>query len=462
MTKYKIYIISLFISTLFIGCEDKSDLTAPTTPDTGTASFAKFVSIGNSLTAGYQSSALYESAQKYSYGKMIAEQIGADYEQPLISDPGIGGRIDAASVSPFSTTSQPSSGLPINANLAASYNNMGIPGALLPDMLLATSSQTALDPTNVFFDLILRGQGTVLEQARAAQPTFATLWIGNNDILGYATSGGIIPHTPTATFAVLYDQLCGALALDGIPVVLANIPNVRAIPYFTTVAPSVGLAIQAAQAANPAVVGLVYQMTESPFIGVASVESLLSNATLLTLRSSTAAAFIGDTQGLYYSATGTDVPPGVNTAFPFGLTPENPFPNGFVVDTAEQTIIENVTSAFNSTISSVAVKYGFHLVDVNSFFNEVKTNGIVADGVTFTTDFVTGGLFSLDGVHPTSQGYAIIANKFIEVINTEYSADIPFVNVSTIPGSLSLGKKIDYNKLGLPIFESGTFDTIFY
>jgi hypothetical protein len=80
----------------------------------------------------------------------------------------------------------------------------------------------------------------------------------------------------------------------------------------------------------------------------------------------------------------------------------------------------------------------------------------------FTTEFVFGGLFSLDGVHPSSQGYAIVANEFIEVINEKFSAEIPLVNVASVPGSLELNKRVEFNKLGLPIFAEGTFDSIFY
>ncbi|MCK7523016.1 MAG: hypothetical protein MZV64_37725 [Ignavibacteriales bacterium] len=65
-----------------------------------------------------------------------------------------------------------------------------------------------------FIDLVLRGQGTQFAQAKALQPNFITLWIGNNDILGYATSGGVKPAAPTDanTFAFLYSQLADSLA----------------------------------------------------------------------------------------------------------------------------------------------------------------------------------------------------------------------------------------------------------
>jgi hypothetical protein len=49
-------------------------------------------------------------------------------------------------------------------------------------------------------------------------------------------------------------------------------------------------------------------------------------------------------------------------------------------------------------------------------------------------EFVTGGLFSLDGVHLTGQGYAIIANEFIHAINDTYGASVPTVSVTEYPG----------------------------
>ena len=79
--------------------------------------------------------------------------------------------------------------------------------------------------------------------------------------------------------------------------------------------------------------------------------------------------------------------------------------------------------------------------------------------IAFTTTFVTGGLFSLDGVHPTSRGQGIIANEFIKVINTKWGTSIPLVNVSQIPGSLILAKM---GPMGLPIFEKGTLDNLLF
>ena len=96
------------------------------------------------------------------------------------------------------------------------------------------------------------------------------------------------------------------------------------------------------------------------------------------------------------------------------------------------------------------------MVDVNSLFNSIRasdaTGGTTYNGVKFTTTFVTGGLFSLDGVHPTAQGQAIVANEFLKVINDKFGSSYPLIDVSAIPGSLTLAKKGAIN-----LFDKGAY-----
>ena len=460
----KKYTILLAMASLlfFVACEDKSDLTAPSTPNTGTADFTRFVAIGNSLTAGKQNNSVYETSQEYSFSKMIAEQVGTTFEQPIIENPGIGGRIDIVSLDPFKTKTQDDNETRLNGDYAATYNNLGIPGIILADVLVTKESPSQYVGANAMIDAVLRKQGhTVLELALASQPTIATLWIGNNDILGYATSGGMLPHTPVAAFDGAFTQLAGAMAQAGIPTLVGNIPSVRDVPFFTTVAPKIGYALEQLQAANPAIQGLAYQMTASPFVGLASITDLKTNVILLTLKAGEATPYIGDKTGAYYTINNIPIPPSVDIQYPFGLTAQNPFPNQYVLDLAEQNEVVTVTTSFNNSIATISAAMGFHLVDMNSFFGNIAKNGLVANGIQFSTTFVTGGIFSIDGVHPTSQGYAIIANEFIKVINSKFSASIPQINVSTIPGSLELAK-LPLNKIGIPVFEKGTFDNYLY
>ncbi len=460
--KKTILLLAMTSLLFFVACEDRSDLTAPAKVKTGTADFTRFVAIGNSLTAGKQNNSVYETTQEYSFSKMIADQVGATFEQPIIENPGIGGRIDIVSLDPFETKTQPDNETRLNGDYASVYNNLGIPGIILPDVLLTKESPSQFVGANAMIDAVLRKQGyTVLEQALGFQPTIATLWIGNNDILGYATSGGMLPHTPVDDFTTAYNTLTGAMAQAGVPTIVANIPNVRDVPFFTTVAPKIGYALEQLQAANPAIKGLAYQMTADPYVGLASITDLKTNVILLTLKAGAATDYIGDVTGAYYKINNIPVPPTVDTNYPFGLTAQNPFPNQYVLDLAEQNEVATVTTSFNNSIKAAATAMGFHLVDINAFFSDIAKNGIVTNGIQFSTTFVTGGIFSMDGVHPTSQGYAIIANKFIEAINSKFNASIPAINVSTIPGSLELAK-LPLNKIGIPVFDKGTFDNYLY
>ena len=53
----------------------------------------------------------------------------------------------------------------------------------------------------------------------------------------------------------------------------------------------------------------------------------------------------------------------------------------------------------------------------------------IRNGYTLTSTYLTGGAFSLDGIHPSPRGYALIANKFIEAINAKYSSNLKGVSL---------------------------------
>ena len=68
---------------------------------------------------------------------------------------------------------------------------------------------------------------------------------------------------------------------------------------------------------------------------------------------------------------------------------------------------------------------------MKSALAEVAANGAFYNGGVLTSTYVTGGAFSLDGVHPSPRGYAFTANTIIDVINTTYNASIPKVDIGT-------------------------------
>lgn len=56
------------------------------------------------------------------------------------------------------------------------------------------------------------------------------------------------------------------------------------------------------------------------------------------------------------------------------------------------------------------------------------------NGIGFNTSYVSGGAFSLDGVHPNPRGYALIANEYIKAINAKYGSSVPEVDVTRYTG----------------------------
>jgi len=419
--------LSLMFSLAFVlSCQLQEPDDTATTLNTGNADFTHYVSVGNSLTAGYVSGALTEKFQRHSYPMLIATQagVGATFAQPYLGYPGIGayaaigaGTIELVSLEPLTLTPASFATHSFNPldpyfsadvkNYAAPYNNLGVPGAVTYDLLYATNAASSASTTNSFFDIILRnpafGNTTVLQQAAVLTPTFMTCWIGNNDVLGYATSGGTSPAAPTpgATFNALYTGVITALVATGADIVVANIPDVTSIPYFTTIP----FEVEVPGVATPVPV----------YISTGSGNRYATAADLILLP---AKSVIGDVSGTYG-------PAGV----PVGLHTSAPLPNSLVLDEAEVTTAKNAVADFNDKIETIAAANNIPVADMNGFLNEVSAEGYEIGGFTFTSSFLTGGLFSLDGVHPAPLGYGLVANKFIEVINAEFDATIPMVNI---------------------------------
>ena len=93
--------------------------------------------------------------------------------------------------------------------------------------------------------------------------------------------------------------------------------------------------------------------------------------------------------------------------------------------------IRETVRACNAVIKAEAEAHGATLVDIHALFNELAEKGLVVNGKKLTTDFL-GGLFSLDGIHPTNTGYAVVANKFIRTMNRSLGTGIPPVSVEQV------------------------------
>ncbi|MCS7229877.1 MAG: SGNH/GDSL hydrolase family protein [Candidatus Kryptonium sp.] len=425
------------IAVIFYACEDFSEVGTP--PTLGTQiDFSRVVAIGNSITAGYQDGALFEGAQQYSYPNLIVQQINKTFGtnitfvQPLIAEPGFGTRLRLTSLTPLQIQSQPVTGSPRNSAHAAPFNNLAVPGAILFDMFDTTDYTAKAGPprNNPFFQIVLRSRTlgpTMFHQARALNPTFVFFWMGNNDVLGYASSGGTrgtdptgkLP-TPEATFQLLFRRSLDSLLRINttVRIAVANIPDVTVIPFFTTVPwfvvdPNTGQPVRDAQG------NLI------PLTGVkGGTPRPLGPGDLVLLPAS------------QLISTGYGLPP----VPPFNQLPNagKPLPDDVVLDASEVNIARTAIQRYNFIIDTViasSARAGRVVkVDIFSKLNEVKAQGLEIAGFKFTTDFITGGLFSLDGIHPSTRGHAIIANEFIKAINGKFGSNIPLIDVMSLPG----------------------------
>jgi hypothetical protein len=376
---------------------------------------------------------------------------------------------------------------------AGPYNNTGVPGAKSFHLLSPTYGAAAgladgtANPYYVRF--APNGTTSVLAYAMSQAPTFFSLWIGNNDVLGYATSGGdgtnpITPATGAAGvgFDGTYAALVATLTSTGAKGVVANIPYVTSIPFFKTVPynpltasvlgggnATVGAGLIAALNAQlykplhdaltafgaPTRINVLSATGSNPLLikdeSLTNLSAQLTAAFTPTLGAQTA-AFYGAIFGQARQATATDLillttqsaiataPTAANSGLgiappapldKFGVT--YPLQDKYVLIPTEIAELKTATEAFNATIKSLADSKGLAFVDANAIMKQIDEGGIVADNFTMASTFVTGGTFSLDGVHPSPRGYAFIANKFIEAINAKYGSNLKGVNVGNYP-----------------------------
>jgi hypothetical protein len=372
---------------------------------------SNYVALGDSMTAGFASASMMNWYQDRSYPAILAQQAGAsDFEQPYISEPGIGPIFELVSLAPQPVI-QPVGlvpGLPTNAEYPGIYNNLGIPTATLFDMIFQTGDITNLLQGNfdtVFFDIVLRnGINTALEQAIGAQPSFMTVWIGYNDVLSAvlaATPIDGVTMTPVDFFAGLYGNAVGALATNTTAdIVLINVPYPTTTPFVTSLDPFVdipGLGRWNLMADTG-------PLTDDDFV-------TLGGGALIALG--------------YGLPGGPPLPDNLN------LFTGDP---GVVLRAAEVDLINAQIDGYNTAIDQAASAFGYPVFDVNSFFASISSGAYVPmfGGTTLSTDFLLGGIFSYDGIHPQHIGYALMTDELIQFINAEYGSEIPRVNMAEV------------------------------
>jgi hypothetical protein len=479
----KILISTIAVSALLFTVSCKTDFDTDVSSivvSKGDANFTKFVSIGNSLTSGFRDGTLYSDGQLQSYPSMMAQQMklagGGAFVQPMMPN-NVGGftslfaasggtefygkltlKVVNGALTP--TPSAPAADIDIIGGAGKMFNNMGVPGA--KSFHLGINGYGSLNP--YFKRFATSPTASMIGDAVAQAPTFFSLWIGNNDVLSYATSGGAgVDQTGTgnnpATYgsnditdpAVVGSVINGyvtALTAGGAKGIIANIPNVTSIPYFTRVPakPIAGLSDAQVTQLNTAYAqynGGLGQAKAAGLITDAEYQVRLvkftagvANGAVIKDKDLTNLAALGlpsyrqtTTRDLILLPASSVLNPTAGGGTSVALDDK------YVLTEKETGKVLTATAAYNVAIKSIADAKGLAFVDANAKMTQLSAaSGLQWDGVKYTATFVTGGTFSLDGVHLTGRGYALIANEFLKVINQKYKSTLPMVNVNSYTG----------------------------
>lgn len=519
------FIYLAVLAAVFAGCQPEFENEVnDSSYSAGEADFSSYVAIGNSLTAGYMDGTVFKSGQQYSYPNILAKQFalvgGGEFTQPSYEDDlnNAGGMILGSTkifdtrliINSASGGPEPIAGTPtISAgNLQQkAYNNMGIPGAKVFHLLSpgygSLDVLTSTGKANPYFvRQATSPTATVLEDALSKNPTFFTNWIGSNDVLAFATSGGVGVNqagnfdaktygnndiTDPQVFAGAYSNITNALTANGAKGVVATIPSVTSVPFFTTVPynpltasvigggnEQVGQATIAAL--NQQLYGPLKQILTAFGQGgrlnlLSATEAnplLIKDESLADLGAQITAAaagsgnpqlvalapYLGANYGQVRQATaqdlvllttrtaiGTNAPNAIDPLNKYGVT--FPLQDQHILTASEIAMVNEATTSFNNTIKTIAASKNLAVADMNAVLAQLVTGLMSEDGQIYKAGYFSPAtantvVFSLDGVHPNARGYAFVANEFIKVINSYYKAHLPLVIPGTYPGATVL------------------------
>jgi lysophospholipase L1-like esterase len=370
--------------------------------------FTNYVSLGNSITAGYQSGGINDSTQAQSYAVLLAKSMNTRFAYPALLKPGcpppVSNLLTQARVGGATSTSTTCA---FRSSTTTILNNVAVPGVASADPVatIAVGSNAA----NPLINIILGGK-TMVAKALDAHPTFVSVWIGNNDILGPATSGLIGPATSATTFATNYAAMMNAL--------MAGAPQLKGVLIGVVQVAQVPLLFQAGVlAASPAAAGAAAQVAGRPVTldpvtcAGANAGALVAFPYLVAIKSRAA------TQ------------PGTVFCQPVAGGGANDPGDAGILDITEQATVAARINAYNAYIKAKADSLGFAYYDPNVTLATLKADPtkIPPFPNLASTTAPFGQYFSFDGVHPSATTHTLLANEIITAINAKYQTTLPAV-----------------------------------
>ena len=425
----------LFLLALLLPWVSGCDQGTLTPPDPSTELFSSYVAIGNSITAGFQSGGINERTQRESYAGLLADQMDTPFNIPALAEPGC-----PPPLKPLSEAFPPE---PISdqncafrtPSVSSPLHNVAVPQAAVIDVLtnFRVSGNDTLTSANELTSFILGGR-TQLQAAKEAHPTFASVWIGNSDVLGAAITGDPALATSVDSFETRYSRMVTKLesieSLQG--AVFVGVAPVTLIPHLSEgdeYDQNVPLAQQA-----------------GTFPSNFELNSCDGSDVLIPFRHG--AALIGSAIGLK-DALG-DFAPSITLDCSKDRTVETTIRESIpdnledrvlsqigdenkrisLLTPTEQATLQQRAARFNQIIQNqVAGEYAY--VDPNPLFRENSGQIPTFPNLLDNSSPAFGPLFSLDGIHPSAETHRLIANEIIESIKDTYDVtdqELPSVN----------------------------------
>lgn len=421
--RFRLYAAVTLVALLVAGCgpcERLDPVTAPVATG-GSADFSTYVALGTSIGSGSQSGGLVDNHQVKSYAALFAGQVGAPFTYPAISYPGIPALLHLVSLSGPVIEQLEGTGSPTNFDQALPYTNLSVPGSILYDVASSARYGSGM------FPYILRGNGTMLAQAVSLQPTFLSFEFGANEVLGPATSGSGTPVADVNTFGSLLTGTLNALqaSLPDTKMAIFTVPDVTTIPFVTTIKPyfTVGgnrvyylCATDAQHLSDPI----------APYNGASHLNP--NDYVLLTASS--------------YLVSGMGIP----TVYGGAGTP---LAGGLVLTETEAASLRDVVGGYNTRIRAEAAARGMAVVDLYGLLYTASTTGIQVGGARYSSAFLTGGLMSLDGVHPADMGHGLVTNMMIDAVNRQFGSSIAYVSLPEVQTYTASAEEVTLGPDGL-------------
>jgi hypothetical protein len=392
------------------GCRSDEALNAPDLAN-NSGLLQRYVSMGNSITAGFQSAGINDSTQLQSYAVLFAAQAKAPFFEPLLNKPGCPPPIDINSTNPPHRLGGGSgSDCALREPVALPYvSNVAVPGVT---SFGVEDNTNPAGGTNALTQFILGGR-TQVKAMMDAHPTFVSVWIGNNDVLGSLTNGtnpgdpALI--TPEPAFEANYGPILDSIQKVGAKAVLIGVGDASLIPYASSGA--IYWCIK-----NQPACGFV---TPAPFPG-----------TFQVLANCAPAPFAKGDSVLVPWVVGV---PKLAAAQAGAPTTLDCSVDNEVVLPSEYKTLRTAVAGYDAYISAQAQQRGWAYVDINQLEAPLKADPTkVASFPTLPTgpaqpNVLFGSYFTLDGVHPSAAFHRIFADSIISAVNRQYGTTIPFV-----------------------------------